>query len=398
MLTFLALGTALIPSSYAGAMVASPIVSTSDALITPGPQIELLRKQNDISYMGWVSYNGTWSTEICDPGNTYYQADGQWACCATTKAGCTNLAVGCQDGNMLYRNTASGSLSGSLSSRACTAIWTASTDRSFSLCNTAFMFENEGDSNPKVNIVCGVSALNWSYYRQAPQRALETTTSRSSPFSSLLPLASRLPSSALASSTSSSSPTVIISLSGKNGGGKSKSKAWIAGAVIGPLLGLALIGGAIFFFMRRKKNKGHNQHVAPAAGSMPPAGATAYQQNSYPIQTGSPSPPQYYQGMQQNPAAATLGVAKQDGYYGQGGNPQSPVTSEGSQSPYGAHQQWQQPGGQQVYNVPTPSMSQQPQTVQQEPYMASYSRPFSSELEGTHGHAPTEMINVQPKK
>lgn len=395
MLASVAVGAALVSSSYAATLVASPVVSTSDALITPGPRIELLRKQNDISYMGWISYNGTWSTEVCDPGNTYYQADGQWACCATTKAGCSNLAIGCQNGNMLYRNTASGSLSGSLSSRACTNIWTASTDRSFSLCNTAFMFENEGDSNPKVNIVCGVSALNWSYYRQAPQRALQTTTSRSSP-SSVLPVASRLPSSALASATSSSSPTIISSLDGDDGG-KSKSKAWIAGAVVGPLVGLALIGGGIFFLMRRKKNKAHNQHVAPAAGGMPPAGATAYQQNSYPTQTGSPPPPQYYQGMQQNPAAAPFGVAKQDGYYGQG-NPQSPVTSQGSQSPYAPQQQWQQPGGQPVYNAPAPSMSPQPQPVQQAPYMAPEARAFSSELEGSQGHGPAEMVNVQPKK
>lgn len=68
MLASVALGAALVSSSYAATFVASPVVSTSDALITPGPQIELLRKQNDISYMGWVSFNGTWSTEVCDPG------------------------------------------------------------------------------------------------------------------------------------------------------------------------------------------------------------------------------------------------------------------------------------------------------------------------------------------
>jgi hypothetical protein len=68
MLASVAFGAVLVSSSYAATLVASPVASTSDALITPGPQIELLRKQNDISYMGWISYNGTWSTEVCDPG------------------------------------------------------------------------------------------------------------------------------------------------------------------------------------------------------------------------------------------------------------------------------------------------------------------------------------------
>jgi LPXTG-motif cell wall-anchored protein len=178
---------------------------------------------------------------------------------------------------------------------------------------------------------------------------------------------------------------------------KSKSKAWIAGAVVGPLLGLALIGLLAFFFMRRKKNKSHNQHVAPASGSVPAPGATAYQQNTYPTNVGSPQPPQYYPDMQQNAAAAPFGTGKQDGYYPPG--PQSPMTSQGSQSPYGAPQQWQQPGAQPVYNAPSPSMSPAPHNAQ--PVAAPYNaaqRHFSSELEGSNIHGQAEVINVQPKK
>jgi hypothetical protein len=69
MLANLILGTALASSSVAALLVASPIVSTSDALITPGPQMELLKRQNDQRYMGWVADSkGAWSTEICDLG------------------------------------------------------------------------------------------------------------------------------------------------------------------------------------------------------------------------------------------------------------------------------------------------------------------------------------------
>jgi LPXTG-motif cell wall-anchored protein len=181
--------------------------------------------------------------------------------------------------------------------------------------------------------------------------------------------------------------------------GKSKSKAWIAGAVVGPIIGLALIGLAAFFLMRRKKSKSHNQHIASVTGGMPAPGATAYQQNTYLTNPASPGPPQYHPNMQQNAGAAPLGVAKQDNYYGQGTNPVSPITSQGSQSPYSAPpQQWQQPGGQPVYGAPSPSMSPAPQNVQPAQYVASEARPFSSELEGSYDHGKPQLINVQPKK
>lgn len=49
----------------------------------------------------------------------------------------------------------------------------------FSICNTAFIFENLGDSNPKTDIVCGESSVNWSYYRKIPASATEQPVSES---------------------------------------------------------------------------------------------------------------------------------------------------------------------------------------------------------------------------
>jgi hypothetical protein len=48
------------------------------------------------------------------------------------------------------------------------------------------------------------------------------------------------------------------------GKGKSSSKAWIAGAVIGPVLGLLLVGALVWFCLRRRKNK--NKLTAPQQG------------------------------------------------------------------------------------------------------------------------------------
>jgi hypothetical protein len=65
MFTSLAISSALVSSSLAALLPATPV---ADAVITPGPNIELLRKQNDIRYMGYISYTEGWTSEICDVG------------------------------------------------------------------------------------------------------------------------------------------------------------------------------------------------------------------------------------------------------------------------------------------------------------------------------------------
>lgn len=188
---------------------------------------------------------------------------------------------------------------------------------------------------------------------------------------------------ATATPTARPEPTPIPPSGGEE---KKESKAWVAGAVIGPIVGLALIGLGIFFFMRRKKNKNNQHHVAPVSGTVAAPGNSAYQQNSYPSNPGSPQPPQYYPSMQQT-------GGKQDGYYAGSSGPQSPLTSQGSQSPYStAPQGWQQ-GAQPVYGAPSPSMSPQMQDVQPAQYTAP--RHFSTELEAGGAQGQPEVGNMQ---
>jgi hypothetical protein len=68
MLTQLTIGSVLVSSSFAALLSSSPSVSTLAALITPGPQIELLKRQNDARYIGWLSTSGAWESEMCDQG------------------------------------------------------------------------------------------------------------------------------------------------------------------------------------------------------------------------------------------------------------------------------------------------------------------------------------------
>src|SRR5690242_295215 len=91
--------SALLSGSLAS--IVTPSASSSDPTITPGPNIELLRKQNNDRYMGWVAISGVWSSQQCESGATYFQSGGHWRCCATTAAGC-DVPQACVNGNLIY--------------------------------------------------------------------------------------------------------------------------------------------------------------------------------------------------------------------------------------------------------------------------------------------------------
>lgn len=97
-------------------------------------------------------------------------------------------------------------------------------------------------------------------------------------------------SSPVASSTTSLPPGQTTKLN-------SSSKAWIAGAVAGPVLGLALIGAGVWLFLRRKKKAAHTPQYGVAAtnSSQPPAGVGGYtdaKPQYQPAQHAYPSPAQ----------------------------------------------------------------------------------------------------------
>lgn len=94
--------SAVFTSATLAALLA-PTPSTLDPTITPAPRIpiELLRKQNNDRFIGWLSVDGEWTTRTCEIGGTYYQSGEYWRCCATTLAGC-NVPIGCVAGSVVY--------------------------------------------------------------------------------------------------------------------------------------------------------------------------------------------------------------------------------------------------------------------------------------------------------
>ncbi|KAJ4359126.1 hypothetical protein N0V95_002450 [Ascochyta clinopodiicola] len=249
------------------------------------------------------------------------------------------------------------------------------------------MYENQQDSSPQTNVNCGVSSLNWSYYRVQPEDA-KTTSQSSAPRST-----TAATTSDAGSDNAPATPSLIPDTTPKK---KSSSKAWIAGVVIGPIIGLALIGFLAWFCIRRKKRS--NPTAAAATGAAPPSNTyNTYPQPAAP--TGPASPPQYYPPpMQQNQAAGTVPFGVADAKHTPS-SPTSPVPNP--QSMYGTQPQWPQQGGhagpgQPVYNAPSPSMSPQPQGAYaetsahyQQP-QAHEARPFSSELDGSSHVVPKQ--------
>lgn len=116
----------------------------------------------------------------------------------------------------------------------------------------------------------------------------------------------------------------------------SGSKAWLAGAVAGPIIGLALVGVGVWLCLRRKKKSTQMaQHgtasMAPIDPSQPPVGVGGYTDAKPQFQ---PAQPVYYNQSEQT------GVFGQQPYPQQGGfsPPQmSPAPQYEFQSAYNAN-------------------------------------------------------------
>ncbi|KAF2437900.1 hypothetical protein P171DRAFT_437514 [Karstenula rhodostoma CBS 690.94] len=362
---------------FASFSVAELLTATREApdpTITSAPSIpiELLRKQAvGDRFIGWISIDGEWISRSCDIGGTYFQNNDYWKCCAITRNGC-NAAVGCVAGSLVYSLYTSSSYS--LSTLACTAAYDDPDATSWSVCNTGLMYENTADFDPVTNIFCGASASRFTYYRVRPTESTSSSESSSSTSTPTSTSASPTdtPTNPADSATSTPSPTPLPEPT------KPKSKAWIAGAVVGPIVGLALVGLLAWFLLSRR-----NKKTAPPPPPM---------QQHY----GSPTQPPAYHYDAQKPAAVPMGMAAHQGWAAP--PPHSPTSQAAASPPQNLYgQQWQpqpqQAQPQQVYPGPGPSLGQGPPPQNVQTYavgeegkpvgVAGYGeRPFSAELDG----------------
>jgi hypothetical protein len=74
MLANIAIGSALVSGSFAALLPASPVDSSPEALVTPGPSHhELFGRQNNIRDVGW-KFDPSWVMESCNPSMSAVRA------------------------------------------------------------------------------------------------------------------------------------------------------------------------------------------------------------------------------------------------------------------------------------------------------------------------------------
>ncbi|KAK4224351.1 hypothetical protein QBC38DRAFT_446526 [Podospora fimiseda] len=215
--------------------------------------------------------NGATETVTCDPGNTFFASSTYAACCPVT--GRCNFLSACEGGTFSRIFGGTG---------VCTSPYPSC------MSITIYPTFPAGDQT-WLYFACGlgntVEAPYSTLYRETA--AATTTSSRS-----------------LSTSTSATSSSQTISLGPVNTSpvqstddkdleeGGSSSKAWIAGAVVGPLLAIAVIGLAVFFIRRRKRPDTFGDNGEMNGGVSQPymAAHAGYQ--------GGPGVPQHYYGAQ----------------------------------------------------------------------------------------------------
>ncbi|PVH84841.1 hypothetical protein DL98DRAFT_584378 [Cadophora sp. DSE1049] len=291
-----------------------------EPLITPAPIAG--RQAFEDALIGYYSYaNNVYDSAECPFGSTWTASSTYGRCCATTKT-CTaaDYITRCAGNSIVFADGLQASCTGS-----------------FSICNTDQIIQTLNDANPTFWIGCDDDGLQTFYYRTMPAEVTvpPTTTTRS-------PIVS---TSAPPPGTTTTPDVVIETTEPISDSKPGKSKAFIAGVVVGPVALLAIIGLLIWiFFLKRSKRKANSDQTAQQ-----------YQAQ----QQMAPAPQQYPQPPPQDPRYSTAPTY-------------SNVSYQGS---------YQQPT---VYSPGASTMS-------------SPQMPFSENVAGTQHHAPEGYFSPDSK-
>uniref|UniRef100_A0A8H7NBM6 Uncharacterized protein n=1 Tax=Bionectria ochroleuca TaxID=29856 RepID=A0A8H7NBM6_BIOOC len=191
-----------------------------DPMATSVPYLE----ERDVdSMVGVFITNGQYQTMYCNPGRTPIDVSGRVLCSSPglDPPNASTPVTACSDSFALFGTT----------SVACSYPTT---------CGSMRLLLSTDAASTETWIACG-SALPATIYRNPPPitSGATTTTSSSSTMTST-------------TSTTSTSPPPPPS--------SSSSQAWIAGPVIGGVVGLALIGFLVWWLMRRRRRRAQAQH------------------------------------------------------------------------------------------------------------------------------------------
>ncbi|KAM0664676.1 hypothetical protein ACQRIT_000266 [Beauveria bassiana] len=192
------------------------------------------------NFEGWYIHpDGTTEALTC-PQGTFTTSGSYAACCDKTKC---PMPTACHDNKISYDNFAVGACQGS------------------AVCQTMSIMSAPG---AKSDVTSSIFCAQYWYALEAYRDTVPVTTSSATKTTASASTGST-PTSNSASKTTSRNTTITPSPTGSSGatspaaspeapsGGS--SKAWIAGAVVGPVVGLALVGFAFWFLRRRRTAK-----------------------------------------------------------------------------------------------------------------------------------------------
>jgi len=209
-------------------------------MTTQAPNLELVKRQAQ-NFIGYTSPE--WAALTCGPGYTYSETKpfglynpGYGGCCATTFKTCYP-----------WTTCALGTLYGTLSNLPCGP---------GSSCVTGIAATSEGaELDGDLCLFCGTGS-GWIAYRTPPNVAPTTTSVLSTP-QQIPPITTSQISQTISpiASTSLSITTSSLPTNGTTGAAGNVSGVAIAGAVIGPVCGVALLLGLVFLCLRHRRSK-----------------------------------------------------------------------------------------------------------------------------------------------
>ncbi|PTU23656.1 hypothetical protein P175DRAFT_0527097 [Aspergillus ochraceoroseus IBT 24754] len=203
--------------------------------------------------IGW--YIGPSSTERLTAASPWVTSGTYAGECTTTDVDQCVLPTACYDNVLTYNNGQTYDCGTGMS------------------CVTFTAYETSPNGLPSAsNIICGVWTA-WTIYHELPSSTSTSSANSTTGAPSVTPGPSNI--TATTTSTSQTQNNTSEPPSSSSSG----SQAWIAGAVIGPLAGCAIIGAAVFLFFRRKTNLDYTappQTLLPQDGLYHGLGAKPY--------------------------------------------------------------------------------------------------------------------------
>ncbi|KAM3556463.1 hypothetical protein MY1884_005048 [Beauveria asiatica] len=206
------------------------------------------------NFEGWYIHpDGTTEALTCPQGT--FTTSGPYAvCCDKTKC---PMPTACHDNKISYDNFAVGACQGS------------------AVCQTMSIMSAPGaKSDVTSSIFCAQYWYALEAYRDTVPVTASSATKTSTSASTGSTPSSNSASETMSRSTTTPSPTgssgatsPAASPEAASSGGS--SKAWIAGAVVGPVAGLALVMGFAVWFLRRRRSAKKKKKEGVGAGNAP---------------------------------------------------------------------------------------------------------------------------------